>query len=399
VYYTYTPTRLAYTLFEIEQGNYDTVLSLHSGCPATAANTIACDDDSGTGSLSKITGLLAQAGVPIIVRVSGFNTRLGEFTLRVSEMVPPNDTCQNAVPLTANVLVNSSSVAAGNEGAADCAIGGHDVYYSFTPTCTGSYTLDTFGGMDTVASIHTGCPATLANLIACNDDSRDSRLSSITATLNAGATYTIRIAGYNNTDGAFGVKMTNLSTVNDECPQATSISLGTTAFNNCAAGPTTFESVCSAFFAHDLWYRVISTNSEVPLTISTAGSTFDTILVMYSACPANGGVPLACSDDFGGTYQSILRAAVPAGGSVWVRVGGYGGQSGAGQLVVTQCLADLAGAGAFPDGIIDGNDFIAFINSFGIGNVAESSLADVNGDGIIDGNDFVAFINSFAAGC
>jgi hypothetical protein len=75
------------------------------------------------------------------------------------------------------------------------------------------------------------------------------------------------------------------------------------------------------------------------------------------------------------------------------------------------CLADVAGgtapSGPAPDGTIDGTDFIAFINSFAIGDTAVDPLADVAGsgsdgldpDGTIDGSDFIAFINAFAAGC
>ncbi len=73
-------------------------------------------------------------------------------------------------------------------------------------------------------------------------------------------------------------------------------------------------------------------------------------------------------------------------------------------------LADIAGAGptgGAPDGIVDGSDFIAFINSFSTGDPLIDPLADVAGggvaglspDGIIDGSDFIAFINAFAAGC
>jgi len=72
--------------------------------------------------------------------------------------------------------------------------------------------------------------------------------------------------------------------------------------------------------------------------------------------------------------------------------------------------ADIAGgglAGLTPDGIVDGTDFITFINSFSTGEVAIDALADIAGggidglqpDGIIDGNDFIAFINAFATGC
>ncbi len=76
----------------------------------------------------------------------------------------------------------------------------------------------------------------------------------------------------------------------------------------------------------------------------------------------------------------------------------------------TFCTADVAGGGDqgnLPDGNVDGSDFIAFINSFGIGDATIDPAADVAGggdngdqpDGTIDGSDFIAFINAFAAGC
>ena len=79
--------------------------------------------------------------------------------------------------------------------------------------------------------------------------------------------------------------------------------------------------------------------------------------------------------------------------------------------VPTACsAADIAGGGLtgqIPDGIVDGTDFVTFINSFSTGEVTIDPLADIAGggtdgnlpDGIIDSNDFVAFINTFAAGC
>jgi hypothetical protein len=71
----------------------------------------------------------------------------------------------------------------------------------------------------------------------------------------------------------------------------------------------------------------------------------------------------------------------------------------------SRCLADL-NTGSGPDGTVDGADFIAFINSFAIGEPAIDPAADITGggdgsqpDGTIDGSDFIAFINAFAAGC
>ncbi len=88
--------------------------------------------------------------------------------------------------------------------------------------------------------------------------------------------------------------------------------------------------------------------------------------------------------------------------------------SNAASLTLVSCggcsLADIAGGG--PDGrssngIIDGTDYIAFVNSFAIGDATVDPLADIAGggatgeqpDGTIDGSDFIAFINAFAIGC
>ena len=58
------------------------------------------------------------------------------------------------------------------------------------------------------------------------------------------------------------------------------------------------------------------------------------------------------------------------------------------------CLGDVNA-----DGVVDGSDFTAFINSFSVGDATIDPLADVNRDGIVDGGDFTAFINAFGAGC
>ena len=71
---------------------------------------------------------------------------------------------------------------------------------------------------------------------------------------------------------------------------------------------------------------------------------------------------------------------------------------------VPDCVADLGRAGGLPepDGMLDNNDFIAFINYF----FAFDFRADVGiggglagHDGLYDNNDFVAFITGFFNGC
>ncbi len=76
------------------------------------------------------------------------------------------------------------------------------------------------------------------------------------------------------------------------------------------------------------------------------------------------------------------------------RICGWGTLFGQPVAYLLVCMADTTA-----DGVVDGADFVTFINSFGAGDPAVDSAADVNGDGIIDGNDFIAFVNGFTAGC
>ncbi len=47
------------------------------------------------------------------------------------------------------------------------------------------------------------------------------------------------------------------------------------------------------------------------------------------------------------------------------------------------------------DGVLDFNDFLAFMNDFN----ADDPCADLNGDGVVDFNDFLEFLNIYNAGC
>jgi hypothetical protein len=73
-------------------------------------------------------------------------------------------------------------------------------------------------------------------------------------------------------------------------------------------------------------------------------------------------------------------------------------------ISVPSCGADLGSAGGVSgaDGLLNNNDFIAFINAFFAVDAA-ADLGEAGGlaghDGQFDNNDFIAFINLFFAGC
>ncbi|HZW07633.1 MAG TPA: GC-type dockerin domain-anchored protein, partial [Phycisphaerales bacterium] len=69
------------------------------------------------------------------------------------------------------------------------------------------------------------------------------------------------------------------------------------------------------------------------------------------------------------------------------------------------CAADVGRVGgvAGPDGAVDNNDFVVFIDAFFGGDRLVADIGSVGGvsgaDGVLDNNDFVVFVDRFFAGC
>jgi hypothetical protein len=109
--------------------------------------------------------------------------------------------------------------AAGNEGDSTC--GGNDspdVWYVYTATCNGLVTFDTQGSsFDTMLSVHSACPGTAANQIACNDDIAGSanRNSRVTISVAVGQFYVVRVAGFGLNSGFYAL---NISECDSCCP-------------------------------------------------------------------------------------------------------------------------------------------------------------------------------------
>ncbi len=169
---------------ELCGSNFDTMLSIHTGCPATPENQIACNDDcGGTCGLDSCVTFTAAAGVTYYIRAAGYSGATGTITLTLSGPFPPgNDACGQATPVQDGTETTGSLALATNDGSASCGTSATnpDVWYTFTAgPCGGALTVDTCGtndrlgpdtGMDTVVSIHSACPGTNGNQLVCNDD-------------------------------------------------------------------------------------------------------------------------------------------------------------------------------------------------------------------------------------
>jgi hypothetical protein len=79
VWYYYEPLGNGYLTIRLCGSAYDTVLSVHGGCPGTTANEIVCNNDS-CGAQSVVT-LFVQNQYPYWIRVSGAGSAAGSFQM------------------------------------------------------------------------------------------------------------------------------------------------------------------------------------------------------------------------------------------------------------------------------------------------------------------------------
>ncbi len=259
---------------------------------------------------------------------------------------PLNDACSSAMPVGPGTIAFSTANAT-SDGPAACSVMGPDIWYSYTAPADGSVTVGTCGStLDSVLVAYAGGCGALAQ-VACNDDSNacaaGSRQSSISFPVSRGATYLVRVAGFN---GAVGAGLLTLSytgcsaPLNDTCAAATPVAEGSFAFSNICAvtdGWVDNAAGCSSFgyaqTGSDVWFRYAPT-CDGTAWASTCGSSFDTKVAVYSACPSGPSQAIACNDDSCGIQSTVAFSAL-AGSSYYVRVGGYNAAQGTGVLSIS----------------------------------------------------------------
>jgi hypothetical protein len=135
------------------------------------------------------------------------------------------DSCEGATAVSAGGYggCTTNATVDGSSSCGEALPTGPDVWFSYTAYATGSVTFTTQGSsFDTILSIHSGCPGTAANSIACNDDfAAPQRWSQITLTVAAGSTYLIRVAGYGGASGYFVLGISGVTGCYANCDGST----------------------------------------------------------------------------------------------------------------------------------------------------------------------------------
>ncbi|MFH1416930.1 MAG: hypothetical protein ABII12_01400, partial [Planctomycetota bacterium] len=143
------------------------------------------------------------------VQFTNVTDHVGDTIRNVNLLVGDPDFCENAEVICPGTY-SGSTAGLTNDGSASCGSSNSspDRWFKYTPLTNGTLELDTCdANFDTVLSVHTGCPGTSANQVACGDDTGwlgycgffPTDQSYVSLSVTAGTTYYIRVSGNSQT--------------------------------------------------------------------------------------------------------------------------------------------------------------------------------------------------------
>jgi len=313
VWYSYRPRNDGTLhLSTCSAANYDTVISVHSDCPGTIANQLACVDDAcpggGTG-----TDLFMPVfrGVTYYIRVAGYQGATGNFVLTL------------AGPLCEWTICGNGIIEPGEECDPPDGITCDELCQRI-PICGDGFVDE---GEECDPPDGVTCDANCQAIPHCGDGVVDpgEECDDGNTVPGDGCDANCQI----EPNGA------------DNCADATAIVDGMYAFDTRAATTDGAPAAQCNFSGYsqinaDIWYCYTATTSG-NLTVDTChAADFDTKLAVYEGCVCPPTSILGCNDDAAGCgVTSLVTVPIVSGRSYLIRVGGYRAAKGTGRLTIS----------------------------------------------------------------
>jgi subtilisin family serine protease len=189
-------------------GGTSTYYGTSQASPHAAGTAALMIQAKSTITPDELENILKNTGVPVTDPKNGqTRPRINALSAVQSLIGPANDNFANAQVISGNSgTVTGSNVGATKEpGEPNHAgnAGGASVWYRWTPSTSGSATIDTIGSnFDTLLAVYIGSAVNSLTLIASNDDIGGGNLQSRVAfAATAGTTYSIAVDGYGGATG------------------------------------------------------------------------------------------------------------------------------------------------------------------------------------------------------
>jgi Calcineurin-like phosphoesterase len=350
IWYSWTAPSGGTATIDTISSSFDTLLGIYTGASVNSLTAIAFNDDCCSGTQSKAT-FSAVSGTTYLIAVDGYKAATGSVTLHWALSSPPaNDMFANPQVL----LGAKDSVTGNNTGATKEAgepnhagnAGGASVWFRWTAPGNSPVSFDTSGsGFDTLLAVYTGSSVGSLTGVASNDDvSKQDYTSKVTFNPSAGTTYQIAVDGYNKAMGAITLHWTQNSVANDMFANAQVIS----GASGSASGATTNATKEAGEPNHagngggaSIWYAWTAPSTGTA-TIDTSGSSFNTLLGVYTGSSVSQLTTIVSNDDVSGSDKTSKAAFSAVAGTTYeIAVDGYNGAKGS--VTLHWSLAGQAG--------------------------------------------------------
>lgn len=348
LWWTWTASSAGTVSLVTAGSNFDTILAVYTGEALNALTTIATNDDIATGVTSALT-FSAVSGRTYRIAVDGYGGASGNVRLALAftgggsgpTTGPANDLFANRATIT----VASGAVTANNSGGTRetgepnhaGVSGGRSLWWTWTPTTTGAYVITTTGSaIDTLLAVYSGTSFNALTTIAANDDESSTvRTSRVTVTATAGTTYVIAVDGKAGAAGALRLQVTSGGSSTAPANDAFAARIALPAGGGSLEGSNILATRETSEPAHagngptrSVWWTW-TPNRAGRASITTAGSSFDTTLAIYTGTALTNLRLVASNDDAtGGLATSTAAFDVTAGTTYQIAVDGYNGASG-----------------------------------------------------------------------
>lgn len=368
-YYWVAPTNGTYVL-HTGGSLADTILAIYTGSGINNLSLVAEDDNRGAEGTSLVK-FFAIGGTMYHFAVDGLleigSKTAGAVTLNLSPSAILNDDFAERTTLSGlSIQVPDSNVNATkqpgepNHGGN---AGGHSIWWTWTAPITGPVVITTINStFDTTLAVYTGTQLSALTLVAENDDAIGNPEFSSQVQFQgiAGQSYQIAVDGYRFSENQVASGTMVLSIVQKAPPVPGGNDLFANRFiitgqTNVVSGSNTNASKEIGEPAHDgndggrsIWWSWVAPVSS-PVSISTFGSSFDTVLGVYQGTTVSS-LNLIGADTRSVNGKSIVTFEAVAGVEYQIAVDGFNDGAGAASgRVVLQVLQ-------FPPGRLHAND-------------------------------------------
>jgi thermolysin len=194
--------------------SFDTVLAVYKGASLTALTPVTSNDNVATSVKYSQVDFTTTRGTTYYFAVDGNSGASGQVILNgtgTSLAGPSNDNFTSATSVSGGTWTISGSnfnatreTDEPNHGATS---GYSSVWFSWSPTVSGMYTLSTSGsGFDTLLGVYTGTDFTDLTQVAANNNSTTTvTWSKVRFTATAGTTYYLAVDGANKASGRYSL--------------------------------------------------------------------------------------------------------------------------------------------------------------------------------------------------